>query len=132
VIDALQRELEADARIAYALVFGSTARGDSHAGSDVDIALGLETGRRLASREVGEIISRLEVATGGRPVDLVLLDEAPPPLAYRIFREGRVIVLRDPAALSDRKARAVLEYLDWKPIEAILTGGVLAAASHGR
>jgi hypothetical protein len=43
-----------------------------------------------------------------------------------------VIVLRDPAALSDRKARAVLEYLDWKPIEAILTGGVLAAASHGR
>jgi hypothetical protein len=65
-------------------------------------------------------------------VDLVLLDEAPPALAYRAFRDGRVIVLRDPAALADRKARAVLEYLDFKPVEDLCTRGVLAAASRGR
>jgi len=132
MIDALQAVLEADARVAYALVFGSVARGDSHAGSDVDVAIGLCAGPRLAIGEIGEIVSRLEVAASGRSVDLVLLDEAPPALAYRVFRDGRVIVLRDPAALADRKARAVLEYLDFKPVEDLCTRGVLAAASRGR
>ncbi len=132
MIDALRQVLEADSRVAYALVFGSVARGTSHPGSDVDVAIGLAGRQPLTSAEVGEIISRLEVATAGRSVDLVLLDEAPPPLAYRVFRDGKAIVVRDPAAFADRKTRAVLEYLDWKPIEEIFARGVLAAAARGR
>jgi predicted nucleotidyltransferase len=132
MIDRLRRILEADDRVAYALVFGSLARGSSHAGSDVDIAIGLGAGHRPTVGEIGDIISRLEVATEGRPVDLVLLDEAPPALAYRVFRDGQVVVLRDRAALVDRKARAILEYLDWKPMEGLFARGVLAAATRGR
>jgi hypothetical protein len=65
-------------------------------------------------------------------VDLVLLDEAPSPLAYRAFRDGQVVLERDHAALVARKARAILQYLDFKPIEELCASGVLRAASRGR
>jgi uncharacterized protein YutE (UPF0331/DUF86 family) len=39
------------------------------------------------------------------------------PLAYRIFRDGHLLVERDHGALVTRKARVLLDYLDWKPVE---------------
>lgn len=120
----------ADERIAYALVFGSRARGTAQPGSDVDVAIGFAAGARPELMELGLLASDLEKAAGGR-VDLVLLDEAPPGLAYRVFRDGRPIVVRDGAALAARRARAILEYLDFRPIEEMLTRGVLAR-SNGR
>jgi hypothetical protein len=42
------------------------------------------------------------------------------------------MVERDHAALVERKVRAILEYLDFKPLEELATRGVLAAAAHGR
>jgi predicted nucleotidyltransferase len=131
VIETIRPALEPDPRIAYALVFGSTARGTARARSDVDVALGLVTGVRLSALDVGELASRLEAAAG-RPVDLVLLDEAPPGLAYRVFRDGQVIFARDRRAMSERKARAILEYLDFRPVEEACARGVLAAAARGR
>ena len=76
--------------------------------------------------ELGALASRLEAAAGRR-VDLVLLDEAPPGLAYRAFRDGRAIFTRDPVALKTRRARAILEYLDFRPVEELCARGVLAA-----
>ena len=131
MLDALQDVLEADERVAYALVFGSSARGTRHTESDVDVALGLARGASPAALELGEIASKLEAAAGRR-VDLVLIDEAPPGLAYRVFRDGRLLFERDRKALVERKARAILEYLDFQPVEDLLTRGVLAAASRGR
>jgi uncharacterized protein len=130
-MEALRRVLERDPRVAYALLFGSTARGSAHAGSDLDVAVGLSPGVRLDVTALGDLIATLEAATG-RTVDLVLMDEAPLALAYRIFRDGEVMVERDHAALVERKVRAILEYLDFKPLEELATRGVLAAAAHGR
>ena len=131
MLDAFRRILGDDSRIAYALVFGSSARGPVNVHSDADVALGLARGVRLTTRELGELASRLEEAAG-RPVDLVLLEDAPPGLAYRIFRDGVPIVERDRPAFVERKARAVLEYLDFRPIEELCTRRVLDAAVHGR
>ena len=131
MLDAMRRLLEADERVAYALVFGSSARGTTHAESDVDVALGLVGHTPLTALELGDIASRLEAAAGRR-VDLVLIDEAPPGLAYRVFRDGRLFFERDRKALVDRKARAILEYLDFQPVEDLLARGALAAASRGR
>ena len=66
----------------------------------------------------------------GRRVDLVLMDDAAAPLAYRIFRDGRVFLERDHAALVARKAQAILQYLDFKPVEELCTEGVLRAAAR--
>jgi hypothetical protein len=131
MIEALRHVLEGDPRVAYALVFGSSARGTAGPHSDLDVAIGLAAGVRMTALELGELASRLEGAAG-RPADLVLLDEAPPGLAYRIFRDGRPILERDRGALVARKARAILEYLDFQPIEELFTRGVLDAAAHGR
>jgi predicted nucleotidyltransferase len=128
--EALRAVLEADARIAYALIFGSVGRGSGHARSDLDVAVGLRSGAALDALAVGDLISRLEAAAG-RPVDLVLLDKAPPTVAYRVFRDGRVILERDRAAFVERKARAILDYLDFKPVEDACSRGVLAAAKRG-
>jgi predicted nucleotidyltransferase len=122
--------LEADARVAFALIFGSAGRGTAHPGSDVDVAIGLRAGAALDARDIGDLVSRLEAAAG-RPVDLVLLERAPSPVAYRAFRDGRVILERDRPALVAAKTRAILEYLDFKPVEDACTRGVLAAAKRG-
>jgi predicted nucleotidyltransferase len=130
VIDGLRSVLEADPRIAYALLFGSQGRGAARAGSDVDVAIGLLPGARMSARDAGELVSRLEAATGAR-VDLVDLDEAGPGLAYRAFRDGRLLVARDAQALVERRAQAILEYLDWKPVEDAFARGVLEAGRRG-
>jgi len=129
--DQLRRVLDSDERILYALLFGSTSRGTSTRTSDVDLAIGLGPDVRLTSRELGGLVARLEEAVG-RAVDLVVLDDAPPGLAYRVFRDGQVVLERDRAAMVGRKARAILEYLDYKPVEEACSRGVLAAASRGR
>ena len=116
-------------RVAFAVVFGSSARGTAHARSDVDVALGFGRGRRPEAYELGAIVSRLEEAAG-RNVDVVVLDDAPPGLAYRVFRDGVTVLVRDRSALVERKARSILEYLDFRPVEEALSKGVLARRSR--
>lgn len=130
-MDGLRQVLAGDSHIDYALLFGSRARGSSHASSDLDIAVGLAAGARFTPMALGDLVSRLEQASGAT-VDLLILDEAPPAVAYRVFRDGCVVFDRNPAALAARKARAVLEYLDFRPLEQLVADGVLAAAARGR
>ena len=130
VIDRLRSVLEADSRIAYALLFGSRSRGSAHVRSDTDVAIGLARGERLSAPDAGDLLSRLEQAAGG-PVDLVILDEAGPGLAYRVFRDARLVFARDRQSLVERKARAILEYLDWRPVEEAFTRAALEAAHRG-
>ncbi len=128
MIDDLRRALESERDVAYALVFGSGGRGALRPTSDADIAIELRPGAPRDMATLGHLAARLESAAG-RQVDLVLMDEAPSPLAYRIFRDGRIVVERDHVALVERKARAILEYLDFKPVEERCADGVLRAAA---
>jgi predicted nucleotidyltransferase len=130
-MESVRQILAEDSRIAYALVFGSRARGTAHADSDLDIAVGIVPHTRLDALELGSLIARLERAAG-RSVDLVVLDEVPAAVAYRVFRDGRVIVEKNHEALVERKTRAILEYLDFRPIEELAARGVLTAAAHAR
>lgn len=130
MIDGLRAALESDPRVAFALLFGSRARGTSHPASDVDVAIGLTAGPALDAREVGDLLSRLEAAAGGA-VDLVILEEAGPGVAYRAFRDGELLLCRDRPRLVERKARAILEYLDWKPVEELFTRAALEAGRRG-
>jgi predicted nucleotidyltransferase len=131
MVSALRVVLVAEPVVAYAVLFGSSARGGEHPASDADVAVELVLGAARDPQAIGRLVARLEAAAGRR-VDLVLLDEAPAPLAYRIFRDGRVLVERDHAALVARKARAILDYLDFKPVEDLCAAGVLRAAARGR
>ncbi len=127
-MEALAAALDRDPRIAYALVFGSVARGEAHHASDIDVAIGLVPDVVLGALDVGQLVSDLE-RTVGRMVDVVLLDEAPPALAYRVFRDGTVVSVRDRSALVARRVRAILDYLDYRPFEHAFVRGVLQARS---
>lgn len=129
--DAMRRALTNEADVAYAVIFGSTARGTGRPDSDVDVAIELRADAPRDVRTLGGLIARLESAVGA-PIDLVLLDEAPPALAYRVFRDGDIVMDRDHAALTARKTRAILEYLDFRPVEERCATGVLRAAARGR
>src|SRR5437870_12526417 len=87
MLDALRHVLEAEPGVAYALLFGSGARGTAHPGSDADVAVELTAGASRDVQALGGLAARLESAAARR-VDLVLLDEAPAPFAYRSFETG--------------------------------------------
>ena len=130
-MEAINDILAADPRIAFAMLFGSAARGTARSDSDIDIAVGLEAGASLDHHALGGLVSSLEAATG-REVDLVVVGEAPSPLAYRIFRDGILVFERNHASLVDAKAAAILRYLDFQPVEELCARGVLRAACDGR
>jgi uncharacterized protein len=131
MLDEVRRVLEEEGDIAYALLFGSGGRGALRPTSDVDVAVEVRPEALRDPATLGRLAARLESAAGRR-VDLVVMNEAPAPLAYRIFRDGRVLLERDHAALVRRKAQAIIQYLDFKPVEERCAEGVLrAAASRG-
>lgn len=129
-MDAITQVLEADERIAFALLFGSRARGLASVGSDLDIAVGLRAGVLPDRHWLGSLVTHLE-AVAGREVDVVVVNVTPAPLAYRIFRDGVLLFERDHAALVEAKTAAILEYLDFEPVEAQCARGVLRAAARG-
>ena len=126
---SLRAVLEDEPEVAYALLFGSGARGAVRADSDLDVAVEFRRGARDTGT-LGRLAARLESAAGRR-VDLVLMEEAASPLAYRILRDGSLLVERDRDARVARTARVILDYLDFKPVEERCAEGVLRAASRG-
>jgi predicted nucleotidyltransferase len=128
-LDALRAVLQDEPEVAYALLFGSGARGRFRADSDLDVAVELRRGAPRDPGTLGRLAARLESAAGRR-VDLVFLEEAASPLAYRILRDGQVLVERDRDARVARAARIILDYLDFKPVEERCAEGVLRAAAN--
>ena len=91
LLSQLRRALRTEPTVAFAALFGSGARGEMHAGSDIDLLVALRDGadaRVLASR----LSERL-----GRPVQLIELVDAQraPLLLAEVLREGRVLVDRE-------------------------------------
>jgi predicted nucleotidyltransferase len=84
-----------------AYLFGSYSLGRAHAESDVDIGVLLRHVTYPTARERFEARLRLIVELQpaiGREVDLVILNDAPPPLARRIVTAGRRVFDADPVA----------------------------------
>lgn len=94
LLSALSRALRTEPNVGLAVLYGSTARGDSGAGSDVDLLVRLRDDLPGAS---ADLAVRLEQALG-RDVDIARLDrarEGSPLLVLQALDEGRVIVDRD-------------------------------------
>ena len=89
-------------RVVSAYLFGSVAEGRSHRESDVDVGVLLDRARYPTSRDRFEqrlmLSSRLATELGGREVDLVILNDAPPQLARSIVTRGRRFFCAAPEA----------------------------------
>lgn len=90
LLSQLRQTFRTEPSVAFAALFGSAARGEMHAGSDVDLLVALREGADTRALE-----SRLSERLGLH-VQLVSLEDAQraPLLFAEALREGRVLVDR--------------------------------------
>jgi predicted nucleotidyltransferase len=103
-----------DAAAVY--LFGSVARGEGRADSDVDVAVlyGKPVDPGLAGFKLalaGDLEERL-----GRRVDLVVLDNQPPDLVHRVLRDGLIVLENNRSARIRFEVTARNEYFDVLPM----------------
>ena len=104
--------------VVSAYLFGSHARGQAWAHSDVDVAVLLE-GRPDNDRCFDmrlEVIGGLMGILHTNDVDVLILNQAPPALRYAVLRDGIILFCRDRQAMIEFRVRTLNEYLDFKPI----------------
>jgi len=103
--------------VVFAYLFGSQARGETGPLSDIDI--GVYFGAAIASEERFDahlaVLGELSDLFKTDAVDVVVLNDAPPLLAHRILKEGRLLFSADDKVRVEFETTAVLKYLDWKP-----------------
>lgn len=132
--DELRRRLrdclarEPDVLVAY--LFGSRARETPQALSDVDVAVLLD-GDVTPDRRL-QLIDTLSRAAAPDTADVVVLNDAPVALAYRVVRDGQLLVDRDPRARVRHWAGTVDRYLDMAPMRQQLAEGLRHRLEEGR
>lgn len=122
-------EGEPDVVIAY--LYGSHARGTAGPGSDVDVAVLLRRGADLPRRHL-ELIASVASVAGSKRADVVLLNEAPVALAYRVLRDGVLLVSNDDRERIAFWTRTVDRYLDMEPMRRALAAGLRHRLEEGR
>jgi uncharacterized protein len=111
-IDALIRKvMEKHPDIRLSILFGSCARNETRAESDLDLAVSADAPLDAASKI--QLIEDLAEATG-RPVDLVDLRSAGEPLTGEILRKGRRIT-GEPSRHAFYITRHLLDQEDFMP-----------------
>ena len=117
-LEDLRRPFDGAREIAAAWVFGSVARGDARADSDLDVAVLLRDPGASAvthRRGLSDLAARLERAAG-REVDLVVLSLRDPIVAHRALSEGVLVHDADPERRVDFTSDVLARYLDWAPL----------------
>jgi uncharacterized protein len=120
--------------VVSASLFGSQAGGTAGPLSDIDIAVWLDPSidrrerfdRRLAL--MADAAGALETSE----VDLVVLNDAPPLLQHRAIGSQTILVDRDPCARIRLQTRAILSYLDTKPLRDEQARGLRKSLAEGR
>ena len=113
----LTHALEARQEILEAYLFGSQARGEAGALSDIDVAVYIDD-RLAAPGPYGyqaDLITHLMRELRTNALDVVVLNRAPPLLYHRVLRDGKLLLSRDQRATTTRAGRALSRYFDFLP-----------------
>lgn len=100
--------------VRFAYLFGSVARDNTGPLSDLDIAVWVAGDIDCFQFRL-RCLEALMSALGRDDIDLVVLNEAPLELAYRVIRDGRVIVDSSPERVPF-ETRVIDLYLDAEPL----------------
>ncbi len=124
VREALRTFGKAHPEIAAIYLFGSVAEGHAGPLSDLDVGVLLaEPAARssLMDRRLA-LIADVSHACRRPDVDVVILNEAPPLLAYEVVGRGTLLFERDRDQRVAFEARAAGQYLDFAPFLATSAG----------
>jgi predicted nucleotidyltransferase len=118
-------------------LFGSLVENRKTAESDIDIAVLVDEGklRKVDHERLKEAYYHASPGFSLRPVDIVVLNTAPPYLKHRILKTGRILFDRNRRLRVKFTTDAIIEYLDFKPLEDIFhraVAGRFRRASVGR
>lgn len=109
---ALLAETGQKHNLRFIILHGSYAKGPSHPGSDLDIAI--VRGRRVEFEELLQIHAELASVFGDnreRELDLKTLHSVDPLFRYLVTRDG-ALLYGDPVAYEEFKAYAFRDYMD--------------------
>ena len=126
----LRRELR---EVECAYVFGSRSRGQAGQLSDLDLGILVRDSLSPQARLdlAAALIEQIERLTD-EPVDLVILNDAPPALRHRVIRDGVLLFARDDGARVAFESRAIREFLDFQPVLERYDRALMARALAGR
>ena len=112
------RQLFATYGVVLAYLFGSQAEGKAGPISDVDIAvlLGPQVDRERWFQVQLDLIGELTSLFHRNDVDVVILNEATPVLAYEVVRSGQVLYEAEPGTRVDYEVTALRRYADTEPL----------------
>lgn len=120
--EALATRLGSEPDVLVAYLFGSQARGTAGSRSDVDVAVLLAPDWPPA-RDL-DLIDAVADVVGSERADVVVLNNAPVALAYRVISDGRPIVVNDEGARVRHWVETVDRYLDMAPLRRTLEQGL--------
>lgn len=109
-LDPLVALFAAEPGVIAVWLFGSRARGDHRADSDVDVAVLAEDAgdeNPLHRRFRWKVAAADALGVPDEAVDLVVLPEAPALLTHGILMEGRLLLDRDPDTRIEFQVRAL-------------------------
>jgi hypothetical protein len=111
LLENLRQSASSIPEIRLAVLFGSTARGTATRRSDVDLGISVEPDTSAVRRRATVELER----AAGRSLDIVFLEDAPPLLRFEISKDGVLLFQNEDHLWTDFKARAMVEWWDWKP-----------------
>ena len=120
-IERIVRYFQERDEVVSLYLFGSSARARKTKESDIDIAVLIDesgfqkTDLERFRKEYFEASPRFSL----RPVDMVILNTAPPFLKFQVLKKGRVLFERERNLRVRFTEKAINEYLDYKPIQDI-------------
>jgi predicted nucleotidyltransferase len=101
-------DISTNKRVLGIYLFGSQAKNKTTPLSDIDICV-------LASNLNDEEKASL-LGNSSRKVDVVLFEDLPFNVRWKVFREGKELYLKDKEAVESIKWRTFKDYQDFKPI----------------
>lgn len=135
-IPSLTEIMSMDKDVVAFYLFGSYAEGKQTPASDVDLAVLLDMNfpaERYFEKKL-ELLSIVTSSLKTDEVDLIILNQAPPFLSYRILSKGRLLFER-----GDKKGQRVSfqvrtfdRYFDFKPLERVMHNGLVRRIKEGR
>ncbi|QUL99162.1 MAG: hypothetical protein IMF26_03595 [Candidatus Fermentithermobacillus carboniphilus] len=114
-IEALVRYLEAQNDILAAYLYGSYGTAHQTVLSDIDITLLFYRERRPDLRRLLSLEADIASICGEDDVNVLVLNDADVILQHRVLETGRVLVEKEPAAVSDFRERVFVIYGDFEP-----------------
>jgi predicted nucleotidyltransferase len=119
----------ANAAVLLVYLFGSRAVGRAGPGSDYDLGILLNRREDSPARRA-RLHHELVVILGTPAVDVVILNQAPPELAFAVI-QGQLLYERDLATRVEYEAYVMGRYYDYLPYLRAQRREILAGEDHG-